>query len=107
MKQVLLPLMVSLLWGCASEPTRTPAVPPPLVKPAGANLDSREAIRLAQRTLRKEGIGLERYHSPNASYNAAEGTWLIHFEGKVAMPGNHSSVEINDKTGKTRLWRGE
>lgn len=81
-------------------------MPPPLVKPAGAHLDSREAIQLAQRAARKQGISLETYNPPNASYNAAEGTWLISFEGKVAMPGNHFSVEIEDKTRKTRLWRG-
>jgi len=75
---------------------------------SGARLTKVEAIDIAREAAEREGRNLSEYKEPVARYEFVykDKTWDVFFDGKVPMPGNHFSVEIDDQTGKTRLLPG-
>lgn len=96
---VVIALSVSCL-GCARNP-------PPERLPAGeARRSEAEIVNLARRAAKREGIDLREYHEPG-SRRGKDGKWIVFFWGKVAMPGNHFSVEVMEGTGETQVRRGK
>lgn len=86
--------------GCARNP-------PPVKLHAGETRRSEEKIvNLARRAAERQGIDLREYHEPKARPCKA-GMWIVFFVGKVAMPGNHFSVEVADGRGETHVSRGK
>jgi|WetSurMetagenome_2_1015567.scaffolds.fasta_scaffold169566_3 hypothetical protein len=101
-------LVVSLLFaGCSHPPHTTQAVVPD-TKPEGARLSTAEAIRIAKQAAERQGIDLRRYKEPEAHYEFTrkDKSWFVFFDGRVAMPGNHFSVSVDDQTGETRFFGG-
>jgi hypothetical protein len=71
-------------------------------------LSTPEAIRIAKQAAERQGADLRRYKEPEARYEFTrkDKTWLVSFGGRVAMPGNHFSVYVDDQTGETRFFGG-
>lgn len=78
------------------------------VRPSGARLSTAEAIRLATAAATHAGITLRNFKAPTARCETMDGlnVWWVSFDGKVARPGNHFSVRVDDQTGETRIFRG-
>lgn len=76
--------------------------------PEGARLSTPEAIRIAQQAAKRQGVDLRRYKKPEAHYEFTrkDRSWSVFFDGQVAMPGNHFSVSVDDRTGETRFFGG-
>ena len=93
--------------GCAQppRPTQTSASD---VTPERARLSTAEAIRIAKQAAEGEGADLRRYKEPEAHYEFTQKdrSWFVFFDGRVAMPGNHFSVSVDDQTGKTQVFGG-
>jgi hypothetical protein len=85
-------LVVLLLAGCASAPTRS------------ARLSKREAVRIATALAVREGAHLEGFKAPRVSYDSEERRWHILFDQKPpAVPGGDIFIEVDDETGVGRL----
>jgi hypothetical protein len=97
-----------MLAGC-SRPAPKPQAVAPETKPEGARLSTAEVIRIAKQEAERQGADLGRYKEPEAHYELTrkDKTWFVSFDGRVAMPGNHISVRVDDRTGETRFFRGE
>jgi hypothetical protein len=65
-----------------------------------------DIVSLARRAAERKGIDLRAYHEPD-SHRGKDGKWIVFFVGKVAMPGNHFSVEVTEGTGETHVRRGK
>ncbi len=65
-----------------------------------------DIVSLAKRAAERQGIDLSEYHQPKA-HRGKDGKWIVFFWGKVAMPGNHFSVEVMEGTGETQVRRGK
>jgi hypothetical protein len=78
------------------------------VRPSGARLSAAEAIRLATAAATHAGIPLREFKAPTARCETIEGrkVWWVSFDGKVAKPGHHFSVRVEDQTGETRIFGG-
>ena len=94
--------------GC-TQPPRPASVSVSDSKPEGARLSTVEAIRIAKQAAERQGADLSRYKEPVAHYELTrkDKSWSVFFDGRVAMPGNHFSVSVDDQTGKTRFFGGE
>jgi hypothetical protein len=99
-------LVASLVLGGCSDSRILPVAPP---QPKGAHLSTAEVIRIAKGAAVQHGNDLSRYEEPNAHYDSTgkEPIWLVLFDGKVARPGNHLMVVVDDETGKVRLVPGK
>lgn len=73
-----------------------------------SRLSAAEAIELAIQEARRLGRELERYESPAVgfSWHGSEATWHVNFQGRDPVPGNHFSVDIEDRDGSARLHAG-
>jgi hypothetical protein len=93
-----------VLGGCSSPRT----VPVASAKPKEARLSAAEAIGIAKEAAVKHGSDLSRYEEPKAHFDFTDdmGLWLVLFDGKVARPGNHLMVVVDDQTGKARVVPG-
>jgi len=95
------------LAGCKHSPdaTQTSALD---VKPEGARLSAADAIRIAKQTAEHQGVALRNYKEPEAHYEFTrkDHSWWIFFDGRVAMPGNHFAVSVDDRTGGTHFIPG-
>src|SRR5215204_3333476 len=93
-----------MFTGCAQQPHPIQASAAE-TKPAGARLSTAEAIRIAQQAAERQGANLSRYKEPKAHYEFTrkDKAWFVSFGGRVAMPGNHFSVYVDDQTGETRF----
>jgi len=80
----------------------------PETKPEEAWLSTTEVIRIAKQAAERQGADLRRYKEPEAHYELArkDKSWWVFFDGRVAMPGNHFSVSVDDQTGETRFFGG-
>jgi hypothetical protein len=72
-------------------------------------LSTAEAIRIARQTAESQGIDLRNYKEPEAHYEFTikDKSWSVFFDGRVAMPGNHFFVSVDDRTGDAKIVRGE
>jgi hypothetical protein len=77
-------------------------------KPAGARLATAKVIRIAKEAAERRGVRLRDYKEPEAHYELTrkDKSWIVFFDGRVAMPGNHFSVSVDDQTGETRFFGG-
>ena len=73
-----------------------------------SRLTAAAAIDLAIQEARRLGEELERYESPvvRFSWHGSEATWHVDFQGRDPQPGNHFSVDIEDRDGSARLHPG-
>jgi hypothetical protein len=96
-----------MFTGCAPQPGALQAAAAE-AKPRGARLSAAEAIRIAKQAAERHGADLPRYQQPEAHYEFTrkDKTWFVSFHGRVAMPGNHFSVYVDDRTGETRFFGG-
>ena len=87
---VLALLAASLTAGCAARLSRT------------------EAIDIATRAAVREGYRPAECKKPTARYEIGRDGrfWSVFFDGTVPMPGNHFSVEIDDRTGDAKVYGG-
>ena len=76
--------------------------------PLGARLSQPEALRIAVQTAEKRGISLSNYKRPEVKYrtNYDEKYWIVFYDGKRPMPGNHFWIRIDDRTGTARIIPG-
>ena len=70
-----------------------------------AHSDRAEVIQIAKRVAEREGYHLEDYREPTARYEH-DGKWSVFFDGREPMPGNHFSVEVDDRTGDAKTYGG-
>lgn len=73
---------------------------------ADARRSEADIVSLAYRAAERQGIDLNEFHQPK-SRRGKDGKWIVFFVGKVAMPGNHFSVEVMEGTGETQVRRGK
>ena len=107
-------LVAGLLAACTvpdapRQPTaRAPQPRPRIYKNSRPKLTEREAIGLARRAAVRNGIDLRKFAPPSARYHHTNehDAWFVHFPGKAALPGNHFAVQVEDKTGQTRIRPG-
>lgn len=94
--------------GCSHHPPHTVQTSAPDTKPDGARLSTAEVIRIAKQAAERQGADLRRYKEPEAHYEFTrkDKSWFVSFDGRVAMPGNHFSVSVDDQTGETRFFGG-
>jgi hypothetical protein len=100
-------LVLSLLFaGCSHAPHTTQTVVPD-TKPVGASLSTAQVIRIAKQAAQRQGADLRRYKEPKAHYEFTrkDKSWFVSFDGRVAMPGDHFSVSVDDQTGETHVLR--
>lgn len=73
-----------------------------------SRLTAAAAIDLAVQEARRLGTELERYESPvvRFSWYGPEATWHVDFQGRDPQPGNHFSVDIEDRDGSETLHPG-
>jgi len=95
------------LVGC-SQSSRSIQSSAPDGKPAGARLSTAEAIQIAKQAAEREGVRLRDYKEPEAHYEFTrkDRSWFVFFDGRVAMPGNHFSVSVDDRTSKAQFFGG-
>lgn len=100
-------LLAATFAGCAHSP-RTVQATIPDATTEGARLSTAEAIRIARQTAERQGVDLGRYNEPEAHYEFTrkDRSWVVFFEGRVAMPGNHFSVSVDDRTGEAQFHGG-
>jgi hypothetical protein len=93
--------------GCTQRPRPTQASLSD-IRPEGAHLTTTEAIRIARETAERQGVRLRDYKEPEAHYEFTreDQSWFVFFNGRVAMPGNHFSVSVDDQTGKAQFFGG-
>jgi hypothetical protein len=99
-------LSVVFIHGCAQSSQVDKA--PPEIKPEGARLSNTDAIRIALETAEREGYDLKNYKvgESHCAFYPEKKEWFISINGRVAMPGNHFSVIVNDRTGEAELRGG-
>jgi hypothetical protein len=92
------------LAGCSTAHT----VPVASAKPKEARLSAAEATRIAKEAAVKHGSDLSTYEEPTAHFDFTDdmGLWIVLFDGKVARPGNHLMVVVDDQTGKASVVPG-
>lgn len=81
---------------------------PPAAGPAGttgAQLAQSEAIRIAAEAAVSSGYVLAEYEEPRVEYEHPR--WTVLYEGRVATPGNHFLVWVDDETGEPQVMAGE
>jgi hypothetical protein len=88
--------------GHASEPAAAGT------RPAGARLSTDEALAIARQTALDRGLNLDDFHPPEAHYELLQHDrmWFVSFDGRIAKPGNHFGVLIDDRTGEAKLQGG-
>ena len=52
------------------------------------------------------GAILADFNSPEARREEARGEWVVVYDGKKLLPGNHFMVVVDDATGQARLVPG-
>jgi hypothetical protein len=78
----------------------------------GPRLSHAAVIRIADAEARRQGYDLRAFERPKARYNLAEreDTWWVFYEGKavdgMTTTGNHFSLMIDDKSGRSQLMPG-
>ena len=84
---------ILLLNGCAHTPRMAQA----------------EVVRAAGQAGEAAGYRLADYKEPEVHFEFTEKdrTWSVFYEGRVARPGNHFLVVIDDKTAATRVAPGK
>ena len=102
-RRFLLALAASLLWlGCSDSNHKLDT------KPEGARFTPREVMEIAKRTAEREGMNLDNYKEPEASYQSVRAkTWQVYFEGKAAASGKHFYIYMDDESEQTRFMPGE
>jgi hypothetical protein len=77
--------------------------------PQGAFLSRDKAVRLADDAALKKGYSLVDFLPPRVFYQflKKDRTWSIFYEGKVAKPGNHFLVVVDDRTRAAQVLPGE
>lgn len=102
---------LAALYGCAEqqEPAEDVAKPKAVDRSEGTRLNPTQVATIAKDAAKNEGIQLLDYEEPEVHYEFVrkDQTWTVFFTGKVARPGNHFSVYVEDQTGKAQVMRGE
>jgi hypothetical protein len=98
----------ALVFAGCSHPSRPTQTAAPDTKPEGARLSTGEAIQIAKQAAERQGVRLRDYKEPEAHYEFTrkDRSWFVFFDGRVAMPGNHFSVSVDDQTGETQFFGG-
>jgi hypothetical protein len=100
-------LLASTFAGCTHSSRAVQATTPD-TKPEGARLSTAEAIRIARQAAERQGVDLGRYREPEAHYDFTrkDRSWFVFFDGRVARPGNHFAVSVDDRTGEAQFHGG-
>ena len=77
-------------------------------KLVGAKLTTAEVVFIAEKAAEKEGARLSEFKKPVAHYEftVKDRTWVVFFDGRIPMPGNHFTVYVDDRTKETRFIGG-
>ena len=70
-------------------------------------LSVEQVLHMAKAYAKEKGRIEEKYFVSSVAYDSLRKTWDVFFMGKLPMPGNHFSVMIEDRTGKTELYPGQ
>ena len=102
----------SPLIGLAAEPADQPwdcAVGRGAVAKGEPRLTPKEAIALASKAARKQGINLAQFRQSSICFDASRerGQWTVFFDGRELRPGNHFLVWVQDDSGATQYMPGE
>jgi hypothetical protein len=67
-----------------------------------------EVVRAAAQSGKGAGYNLADYKEPDVHFEFTDKdqTWSVFYEGRVALPGNHFLVVVDDKTATTRVAPG-
>jgi hypothetical protein len=102
-------LVVAVAIATACSPSGVDSTQPPSTSVSHhSRLTAAAAIELAIQEARRLGTDLERYASPvvRFSWHGPEATWHVDFQGRNPQPGNHFSVDIEDRDGSAVLHPG-
>jgi len=96
-----------LIAGC-SPPQQSPQATPSDTKPEAPRLSMAEVIRIARATAERQGVHLQEYKEPEAHYEFVrkDKRWIVFFDARIARPGDHFSVSVDDQTGEARFHGG-
>ena len=94
-------LAAILVCGCVSTSRSPASAPQPADKTTVPRLTEIGAIRIAVRTLEKEGRDFSRYRDPEVTRDGA--TWQVFFRGKLGIFGDHFMVLVDDRTGQAQI----
>jgi hypothetical protein len=75
-------------------------------RPAGAQMTLGEAVHAAEQEALQKNLRLADYQSPRFLYSH-DNHWIIFYVAKVAVPGGHFYVDIDDRTRRAKLMLGE
>lgn len=73
-----------------------------------SRLTAAAVVELAMQEAQRSGQELENFEAPVAkfSWHGTEATWHVDFWGRISQPGNHFSVDIEDRSGIASLHPG-
>ncbi len=108
-RQLIVALAISLLGAGCSHPTPGTAPTASDTKTDGARPSQLEVVRIAAEAATIHGYRLADYKDPQAHYEFTrkDKTWSVFYDGKVAAPGHHFLVWIDDRTATARVMPGE
>jgi len=101
-------LAAALLASACWQPNPKTTGPPATAESHYSRLNVAEATELAVKDAARQGRDLQQYHPAVVSFSwqGTEGTWWVHFNGRVSMPGNHFAIAVDDATGTMQLHAG-
>jgi len=76
---------------------------------AETHLKPKEAIALASKAAKKEGLDLAKFRQSTICFDATKtgGQWTVFYDGRELRLGNHFLVWVRDDTGATKYMHGE
>ena len=79
------------------------------VSKAATRLKPKEAIALASKTAKKQGLDLAKFRQSTICFDATKkgGEWTVFYDGRELRLGNHFLVWVRDDTGGTQYMHGE
>lgn len=98
----------TLVFAGCTQPSRISQTSASDTKPEGARLSKAKAIQIAKLAAERQGVRLPDYREPEPHYEFTrkDKSWFVFFDGRVAFPGNHFSVSVDDQTGETQFFGG-
>lgn len=75
----------------------------------GWKLTADEATRIAEAAAEESGVELADYRPPTVAPSDDEGKrhWILLYEGKIPVPGNHFAAIVDDEFGTAEIIPGE
>lgn len=109
---LLIAALVAALPVSAAEPPDQPwdcVLGRAYVSKAATRLKPKEAIALASKAAKKEGLDLAKFRQSTICFDAIKtgGEWTVFYDGRELRVGNHFLVWVRDDTGATKYMHGE